>query len=381
MNIEIRGGGFNNKGAELMVDSILKAFENTGKHKFILSQSTRDMFEERARRILFTKISYWKFGIQWGNIINILPKKILDALGIVLNSEIDLILDCSGFALSDQWDHSFFVRCYKEFRSAKKRGTQIILLPQALGPFNSKKNRILIVKILKLCDLVFIRDRQSRQYVKDVYNGNNLFSAPDFTSTVKTESFYLNLKNYVLLIPNRRMLDRGNVTEDNYINFFKLCIQIIHSRNLTPGILVHENQDISLANKISELFSIGLFKTKQAVDLKKIIGSVFCVIGSRFHGIVSALNQDVPAIATSWSHKYIALFEEYGLQNFVIDDLDDIASVKSILETVFSNREEISRGLFERNKILNQNTETMWNQVFDLLKLDKNCENCLYPYE
>ncbi len=62
------------------------------------------------------------------------------------------------------------------------------------------------------------------------------------------------------------------------------------------------------------------------------------VVSSRFHGCVSALSQAVPCLATGWSHKYQALFDDFGLPEGLLQPVDPDTAVLR-LESMLAQRE------------------------------------------
>jgi colanic acid/amylovoran biosynthesis protein len=43
------------------------------------------------------------------------------------------------------------------------------------------------------------------------------------------------------------------------------------------------------------------------------------VVGSRYHGIIAALSQMVPALVLGWSHKYFELMRDVGTEEYIAD--------------------------------------------------------------
>ena len=104
-----------------------------------------------------------------------------------------------------------------------------------------------------------------------------------------------------------------------------------------------------------------------ALEVKGLIASSYLCISSRFHGVASALNSCVPCLATSWSHKYEELFNDYNQPGCILD-LDNVDTcvykVVDFLENDFNYN--------VRNKLsavlpsIKKETENMWKLVWSL---------------
>ena len=101
MLVEVIGTGFENKGAELMLHAVVQkvstafpdallAMEPSGGHDFL----------KRAKLGLYQKVWFRRFGISLGRLI---PSEYRESYGLVLDNEVDVVLDASGFLYSDQW--------------------------------------------------------------------------------------------------------------------------------------------------------------------------------------------------------------------------------------------------------------------------------------
>src|SRR5690606_23028564 len=146
---------------------------------------------------------------------------------------------------------------------------------------------------------------------------------PDFTNLVKgtlPDGYDSNNKR-IAIVPNYRMIDKTDAAESHaYIPFLIRATKYLVENNKQPFLLVHEGtKDLMLAEKVSEAVGgIPIIKETDPLHIKGILGTCEATIGSRFHGLVSALSQGVPSLATGWSHKYLRLFEDYEFAEGVV---------------------------------------------------------------
>lgn len=376
MIVEIRKAGFVNKGAELMLHAILQKMRREFPDAiYVMAPGTSNSsapYEKRAELMLRQKAWVWRYGVQWGDFAAVAPRRLRDQYGVVLDREVDLVLDAAGFAYSDQWGANNGIELARSARRWKKRGTKLVLLPQAFGPFSSDKLRRSVKSFVDNADLVFARERMSYKYLTDVVGEQDKIKQyPDFTNLVEgvLPAGFDQGTNRFCIVPNYRMVDKTGKREgDAYLPFLIKCAEVLRDRGAGPFILVHEGaNDLMLAEKVAAAVGgVPIVRETDPLKIKGILGACKGTIGSRFHGLVSALSQGVPSLATGWSHKYRMLFEEYGFADGLLDVLagEDVIEQKIALITNPESRARIVAEIRHRSESLKRLSEQMWQEVF-----------------
>lgn len=381
MLIEIRKAGFVNKGAELMLYAALqKMKEAYPDADFVIAPYYRGArtvnYLKRAELGFFQKASFWAFGLQWGDFAVFLPKIIREMYGIVLDKEIDIVIDIAGFAYGDQWK----IRSTKELahscRRWYKRGTRVILLPQALGPFSSPQLRKLIKGVADNVDLIFSRDPISYKHLIDATGERpNIKMAPDFTNLLNgiVPEYFDTENNQFCLVPNDQMVSKTSEEESKaYKPFMITCAKYLLENDQKPFILIHEAaKDKILAQEIADGVGgdIQIIQENHPLKIKGILGTCGGTISSRFHGLVSALSQGVPSLGTGWSHKYKMLFQDYGFDDGLMNILATEEEIRKKIDLIINpqSRKQIQSTITSKSEELKKKSEDMWAGVFKTL--------------
>jgi polysaccharide pyruvyl transferase WcaK-like protein len=379
MIIEIRKVGFINKGAELMLHAILSQIKARYPRSTLVMAPGRPSgdrpFNKVVSRGFYLKSWLWYAGIQWGDLAIFIPKQIREMYGLILDREVDVVLDAAGFSYSDQWGLAAGKELARSTARWRKRNTKIILLPQAFGPFEHKENQNSVREWVSNADIIFAREDDSySNLIKIVGNQNKIKKFPDFTILVKgtLPAFYDSTNKRVALIPNFRMIDKTNTVGDHlYISFMVRCAKYLVQKGAKPFVLIHEGyKDQKIGEEISAAAGgIPLVNERDPLIIKGIIGTCDITIGSRYHGLISALSQGVPSLATGWSHKYLRLFEEYNFKDgYVSVEDEDEVLYKKIDDLLHSKTHlQIKKNLLDRAKIVEQQSIEMWNLIFESL--------------
>lgn len=381
MKIEIKGVEFNNKGAELMLHSIIQQLDSKfDNYQLVLSPGYLLPYEKRARLGAWQKFSFKLLGIDWTGVGNLFPQFIVSQLkhfGIVVEKDIDLVLDASGFAYGDKWEDKVLIQTVNQIKRLSNYKVPYVFLPQAFGPFSKGENSKLMEKAISGSNIVFARDKQSLKTLQEITSDESKVELfPDFTPLSILTEVNITKKlpeKFVCIIPNSKMLNnKPDDFKKSYIQLLTNIIKIVKAKSLTPIILNHEGEkDRLLCLELINTYKgdVIFFDGLESLEIKKIIGLSFFCFSSRFHGCISGLSQGVPTFATSWSHKYEELYEDYQSTDNLIDVEINESDLKIKIGHVTNERESVSKELLEiaqKHKIKNNQ---MWMKIFEKIDL------------
>lgn len=383
MKIEIKGIDFSNKGAELMLHSIIDALDRYVKdYELVLTPGFLLPYQKRAKLGAWQKFSFTKFGFDWTALGNYLPAAMVNQLrhfGIVVEKEIDLVLDASGFVYSDQWDAPKLKQTATHL-GRLKNGCRYVFLPQAFGPFNKPKNKALMAELIDRSDLVVARDDYSFNALNEVKSSDKILNFPDFTPLLDAADAQLPEdlpQRFAAIVPNSKMYPKHDKERRQaYIDFLKNAVSVIQSLGLSPVLVNHEGgKDAQLCRDLLSQLSTKprFYDGLDVLVVKKLLGNSVFNLSSRFHGCVSGLSQGVPTLATSWSHKYEQLYRFYQCPEHVIkvdSQVDELEhKMTQLLEQLeqLEQLEPLQQQLQDRAAQHKAMVEKMWTLILSKL--------------
>lgn len=376
MLIEIKGTGFKNKGAELMLRSIVSEVSRWRPMPRIAVAARTGPYIHRARLGLYQQVSPGRL-LRAGlpDVAALVPAGLRHRYGMVLEREVDAILDANGFSYSSQWGRQSTLRLAQSARMWRRRGKKVVLLPQALGPFDSPGMRESFRTVIANADLVYARDERSYAYVMELgVDEGNVRVAPDFTHALPgrlPDEVELAARP-AAIVPNVRVMEGGSVDRAAYLSLLGCCARTLAGLGFSPFVLVHDSgtdQEIAEALARSMVPPLPVIHRHDPLELKGIIGACEFVVGSRYHALIASLSQNVPVLAIEWSHKYAALLGEYGCRESVLSGSAPADQAAQLLAHLAGDeaRTRVARSLNECNARNRAATERMWSDVRTLL--------------
>lgn len=366
MNFLITGAQFKNKGAQallftamneiynnfsdaviyyLPLDGAASYPENTYKFNLVFDDLRPDDYKKTSLdflRALFRRAKQ-KSKIKARNDVCFLSK---------IMPKIDCVLDVSGYTLSSSHEKAGVNRYLRRINLADKTGAKVFLLPQSFGPFNYKENSNEIKRIsdaLSKAELIFAREEEGKSLLYKMGLAEKTVVSSDAVlqgSEIDIKNIYsdkpefsvveLQTSNNVGIIPNKMLLTK--VKEQDLLLLYKQIIDELISLNKNVYVLRHSN-DLSLCKSICEMYKgnekVHLIENEfNSFEYSKFIKQFDFIIASRYHSIVHAYKQYVPAVLLGWAVKYNDLADKLNQHGYAFDVLSAVNSKEDVIKAV-----------------------------------------------
>lgn len=284
----------------------------------------------------------------------------------------DLITDISeGDSFSDIYGIKRYIMHANIKLLAINHNKKLKLLPQTMGPFKNT----LVKRITK-----FICNNASMNYARDMLSfeilENEIGVKPDKIRYCSDLAFYMNPKNTAEAEVIRKkvgddilvginvsgLLYNGGYTKNNMFGFItdykvltREIIEMFMSKYnnvqvvFIPHVIVSDfpvEDDLKVCNELYNEYKnvfngrIHLWRENHREDeIKGMLKKCDFVIGGRMHACIGAISSGVPTAPIAYSRKFIGIWEQFGLENFVADPRQhSLEEMKIIIERAFENR-------------------------------------------
>ena len=384
MNVLITGAQFGNKGAQSMlftvVNEVRDRYPNAEFYYLPLDYYKEDCFQnledyrfhfvidDKAGQDFPAKLGALQVAFRAVNTKKILRNAQQHGEVLALSKlwdKLDVLIDVSGYSLTSKFGISSINRVLRMIETAKAHGVKTILMPQSYGPFDfSDDINKRIGSGLRDVDLLFAREEdgveQLEKYcgVKDkaVLSPDIVLQAQEikwenvFTKEPELRYPRLTTTGNVGIVPNGETVRNGK--HDVVLSAYRTILTELRAAGKEVYIFRHSN-DLPLCREIYEL-------VKDDVHCHLIEDEIDClsygpfvrqfdfIVASRFHSIVHAYREHVPALVLGWAIKYQALTALLGQEQYVFDitanqDSDNLEISHQLRKLMESHAEESKR--------------------------------------
>lgn len=383
INVEVLGIWPHNKGALLMLEAIRERFKQELPEARLAVPFSWPA-EQRLGLGLHCTYPREQGRVDTSLLSEFLPRRWRNGLGLLSPRDVDVVLDASGFAYGDYWGlPKLRHRLLRVTRHWKTPGRTLILLPQAMGPFEAPGIAAAWREAQRSADLVYVRDRASMAFVEATgpQGAGNVRLSPDFTNLLHPAlpDRLAAVQGAFLVIPNERVVGRDASRRAAYLQFLRSCTERFLATGRNVLLLVHEGAgDRRLAVELNALLSrpVDVIDEPSPLVTKAVIGAAYATVSSRYHGLVSALSAAVPSAACGWAHKYGELMSDYGCADLNIDLSSDAVSWSHQLDRLeqAAQNEATRTALRAAAQQQQERSQDMWADVFSLLRRKHSSE-------
>ena len=382
MNYLIKGGEFNNKGAEAMtLIALYNVYKNDSNANVFILKTGPDCPFELVNHPVFIEASPYFLDLELGcvnfNTVKIIVKDFLklvvpwkksyigkDKHTQKIVKKIDVMIDISGYALSSKWGHERAVEYINWIKLIKQNGATVWLMPQSFGPFNfDKKFMDEIISALSLCDKIYAREKggfkalterglENVDFCYDSVLIEHQYSADKVIQDYSKHEEIIPLGNThnIAIVPNYRLIEKGNVNLKKLLDFYEdiICRYLID--NYSYYLIAHCGEDLSICREIKNRFKdkpnvVLIDHVLYSFNYERIVCGFDYIIASRYHSIVHAFRQGTPCAIIGWSEKYDEIARAFNQEKYIIDAHELNANVVVSLD---KNYEEERRTIRNR---------------------------------
>jgi colanic acid/amylovoran biosynthesis protein len=358
-NIVIIGGKFFNEGSQAMT---LIALNQIKKRKdkynfFNFTNSYQDLFNEKRKDFKIQLIPWTtneKFStlgfpfnyISRSSLFNTLTSK---TKSVLKNS---IIIDLSGFALSSDIREYVWIPYLINIILAKQFSVPYYIFPQAIGPFDFKlRERIFLYPLLKWYlrypNMIYCREKDSYRSVRRFTDENiklshDIVLLHKFTdiSNIVSKNFELKKviieQNSVGVVPNSRVLAR---TEKEYIDsMYHMIIQTLLKSEKKVYVLYNSYEDLTYCKSLKQRFlnnaNVEMISEElNSIELENVTKQFDFLITSRYHSVIQAYKNGIPAVVIGWAAKYYDLLTQFGQIQYHFD-IRENPSLEEVVQKV-----------------------------------------------
>jgi colanic acid/amylovoran biosynthesis protein len=302
-------------------------------------------------------------------------------------SSCDLVLDVGeGDSFSDIYGFKRLLFLCLSKRVASSRGSSLVLSPQTLGPFASKRNEKLAVWALGNATKVFARDPISMAWAVGLLPSNQVAEAIDMAFCLPFER--------VQKVPSEKIRIGINVSGLLYFGGYgggnslglsldfkdlthrvvKWALTIPHAEVwLIPHVMsrdIPEEDDTTASLEVKKIFPqvniAGPFAGPS--EAKTFMSGLDFFTGGRMHACIGAFSAGVPTVPLAYSRKFNGLFR--SLEYPVLADCRamTIDQAFDVVEDAFNRRKEIGFQVQHGVHLAHQKLQIYRDAVVDLLK-------------
>lgn len=209
------------------------------------------------------------------------------------------------------------------YEFAAQAGVPVVLAPQTIGPFRTRRSRALARRNLRKSSLVFARDELSAQASADLGRTVDAVTSDLVFGIAQPEPGQH--RDVLLNVSGLLWRENPHVDSERYRAAVRRIIDGLLETGRDVTLLPHvvdspdPDNDVPVSHALVEEYGsrIDVHVPSDLDDVRSTVAAAELVIGARMHACLNALSTGTPAIAMAYSRKFAPLLESVGWEHVV----------------------------------------------------------------
>lgn len=236
-------------------------------------------------------------------------------------SRYDAILDTgAGDSFTDIYGLRRLILMAYVQRVAAQLRVPTILMPQTIGPFDSRLGRMIATKSLRQTTSVFARDPVSLEYAKQLGRQSTSESTDLVFALPRTDHTGTIARDVVINVSGLLWCENPHVDYDSYRRSVTALIDGLLQRDRRVSLLAHvldstvTDNDVPAVREVGRHFgdSVEILVPESLTSVRGMLATANVVIGARMHACLNSLSVGTPAIPWAYSRKFAPLMDSLG---------------------------------------------------------------------
>ena len=286
----------------------------------------------------------------------------------------------------------------------------LVLLPQTLGPFQSRAAKKIARYIFSHAEAVYSREKDCPPDVVRLIDGaeGKLHFSHDLGFALEPRIDEERLPSWLRENNSGRplvginvsgLLHMGGYTQNNMFGLKSDYPRLIHAIishlvgvqrchvllvphvfGSNPGgesdVIACRRAFDRLAPEIKNFVRVLDDRDYDHHELKAVIGKCDFFIGSRMHACIAALSQGIPAIGLAYSQKFWGVFASIGMGGLAVDlRRSEEKAVISLIDKIFLERRDFEEQLNSQTPIVRISALSLFPKILHEIERNKPCVN------
>ena len=270
----------------------------------------------------------------------------------------DLVLDSSeGDSFTDIYGFQrFFYHAVTKVLALAK-GRSLVLSPQTIGPFDTRRARVVAGSIAKRATMIFPRDDLSFAALAELGAQDKAREVTDVAFRLPFEGgersegkMRVGINVSGLMYDDRKTSHAADFSLDFRAYVHQLVEHFLKQGDTEIWLVPHvvggasdDPNDVTAAKEVAALYPevkiAPIFKS--SIEAKTFISGLDFFVGGRMHACIAAFSSGVPVVPVAYSRKFVGLFGTLGYHRVVDAKKASMTQALEATTTAFRERETI----------------------------------------